>query len=87
MKAQREFIEAKYYDRRKEYRAARIHYENVCHEFSDTSLAVEAESRLAQLDGRPDVPAPTMQWLADLFPDEPARQEPLIRPNPIGSKK
>lgn len=87
MKAQREFVEAKYYDRRKEYRAARIHYENVRREFPDTSLAVEAESRLAQLDGRPDVPAPTMQWLADLFPDEPARQEPLIRPNPIGSKK
>ena len=86
-KAQREFVVAQYYDRREEYRAARIHYENVCRDFADTNLAVEAESRLAQLEGRPAVPAPSLQWLAEMFPDEPTRQEPLIRPNPTGAKK
>jgi outer membrane protein assembly factor BamD (BamD/ComL family) len=86
-KAQREFVVAQYYDGRQEYRAARMHYENVRRDFADTNLAVEAESRLAQLEGRPDVPAPTLQWLADLFPDEPTRQDPLIRPSPTGAKK
>lgn len=86
-KAQREYVVAQYYDRREEYRAARMHYENVCRDYADTNLAVEAESRLAQLEGRPDVPPPTLQWLADMFPDEPTRQHPLIRPSPTGAKK
>ena len=84
MRAEREFGVAKYYDNRKEYRAARMHYENVRRDFPDTNLAVEAESRLAQLQGRPDVPEEVLQWLSDLFPEEQTRQDPLIRPSPTG---
>ncbi len=86
-KAERQFAHAQYYDRRKEYRAARMHYERVRKDYSDTSLAVEAESRLAQIKGFPDVPKPSMEWLQNLFPESTKRQEPLIRRNPTGSTK
>jgi outer membrane protein assembly factor BamD (BamD/ComL family) len=86
-KAERKFAQAQYYDRRKEYRAARMHYEEVRRDYSDTSLAVEAESRLAQIKGLPDVPKQSLAWLGNLFPESTKRQEPLIRRNPIGSAK
>ncbi len=86
-KAQREYDIAQYYDRRKEYRAARMHYENVHREYGDTNLAVEAESRLAQIKGLPDVPKQSLEWLQHVFPESTGRQEPLIRRNPLGTVK
>ncbi len=83
--ANREFKLAKYYDRRHEYRAARMHYELVRDEYPDTNLALESESRLAQIEGLPDVPPQRLQWLADLFPDE-GRVEPLLQPRGAKSK-
>lgn len=78
MKAQYHFNEAQYYDRRKEYGAARMGYELVAREFSDTNLAVEAESRLAQIGGRPANPTSRLDWLAKLFPEENTRPRPLL---------
>lgn len=86
-KAQREFALAQYYDRREEYRAARMHYENVQRDFSDTNLAVESESRLAQIKGLPDVPKESLEWLQHAFPAHQERQEPLLRRNPLGAVK
>jgi outer membrane protein assembly factor BamD (BamD/ComL family) len=86
-KAHREYALAQYYDRRKEYRAARMHYDNVRQQYGDTNLAVEAESRLAQLDGRPDVPKQSLEWLSGMFPEENTRQLPLIPTNPTGGSK
>ena len=76
-KAQRTFELAKFYDRRKEYGAARMSYARVAEMYSDTNLAREAETRLAQLGGKPDMPEERLQWLADLFPDE-EKPKPLI---------
>ena len=78
----REMEFARYYDRRKEYRAARQHYDKVARLFSDTSLADEAQTRLAQIGEMPDKPGQKLEWLADLFPT-PEREKPLVARNPL----
>ncbi len=85
-KAQREWVMAEYYDRRKEYRAARYYYELVQRDYSDTNLAKEAQSRMGQIAQLPDVPPQRMAWLADLFPttDE---AKPLITRNNVGTRR
>ena len=80
-RAIREMNLARYRDRRQEYRAARAQYARVAREFSDTSLAAEASDRLAQLDGKPDLPGQRMEWLAKAFPSD-ADVQPLIANNP-----
>ncbi len=76
-KAQRDYELAKFYDRRKEYGAARMTYARVTERYPDTNLAGEARTRLAELGGKPDMPAERLQWLAELFPDE-EKPKPLI---------
>jgi outer membrane protein assembly factor BamD (BamD/ComL family) len=85
-KAQREWVMAQYYDRRKEYRAARYYYELVRRDYSDTNLAKEAQTRMDQIAKLPDVPPQRMAWLADLFPttDE---AKPLITRNNAGTRR
>ena len=75
--AEQEWKVAVYYDRRKEYGAARYYYEIVQREFGDTSLAAEANTRLAEIHGRPDVPPQRLAWLANLFPT-PEKEKPVI---------
>ena len=75
--AQREYQLARFYDGKKEYRAARMQYERVRREFADTNLALESESRLAQLGGLPDTPTQKMEWLVNAFPQD-EDPEPLI---------
>ena len=77
-RAIRDWNLAKYRDRRKEYGAARIQYERVAKEFSDTSLAQSAKTRLADLGGKPDLPPQRLEWLAKAFPTEDA-EKPLLR--------
>lgn len=81
-KAERDYSIARYYDRRREYGAARIYYEAVRRQYPATNLALEAEGRLAQIDGLPDVPNQSMQWLADLFPQEEEARPLLTRSTP-----
>ncbi|MEM8678100.1 MAG: outer membrane protein assembly factor BamD [Planctomycetota bacterium] len=76
-KAQRDFAVAQYYDNRKEFAAARVYYDQVRTEYADTNLALEAESRLAQIEQEPDSPEQSMQWLAKAFPD--LEDKPLIK--------
>ena len=76
-KAQRDFSVAQYYDNRKEFGAARIYYEQVRNEYADTNLALESESRLAQIENEPDSPEQSMQWLAEAFPD--LEDKPLLK--------
>jgi outer membrane protein assembly factor BamD (BamD/ComL family) len=82
-KAQQEYLLAKYYDRRKEYGAARLSYANVAREYSDTNLGSEAEKRLIALGGKPDMPAEKLQWLAELFPER-KEAKPLIASDTLG---
>lgn len=83
-RAVREMNLARYRDRRKEYRAAKTQYNRVAREYSDTSLAAEAEERLAQLGGAPDLPPQRLEFLAKMFPAD-EEQRPLIatKPGPI----
>ena len=67
-RAVRSITQARYRDQRQEYRAARVLYERVAREFSDTSLSNDAEVRLAQLEGLPDLPPQRLQVLANAFP-------------------
>ena len=76
-KAEREFSIAQYYDGRKEFGSARIYYQRVKDSFADTNLALEAESRLAQLEGEPDTPDQPLQWLSNAFPD--VEDKPLLK--------
>lgn len=80
-RAIREMKLAQYRDRRNEVRAARTQYEKIVRDYSDTSLAQNAEERLAQLGGRPDLPPQRLQWLARVFPTtEP--EQPLLATRP-----
>lgn len=85
-RAIREMARAQSRDRRKEYRAARVRYERVAREFSDTSLAQEAETRLAQLDGLPDLPPQRLQVLANAFPTS-SDEQPLIATSPADDRR
>lgn len=85
-RAIREMARAKARDRRQEYRAARIRYEIVMREFSDTSLAREAEERLAQLQGLPDIPPQRLQALANVFPSS-SDDQPIMASAPTGDRR
>lgn len=75
---------AKYYDQRKEFAAARRYYDKVRRDFSDTSLATEANDRLAEIGDRPAKPDQPLPWLAELFPT-PEREKPLVARNPLNA--
>lgn len=75
--AEREMAMAVLYDRREEYRAARLYYETVIEEYQDTKLAVEAEKRLSEIAGSPDVPPQKAEWLIDVLP-KPRNEKPLF---------
>ena len=83
-KAQRDYERAKYYERRKEYGAARLAYAEVAKLYSDTNLGSKAEARLVALGGKPDLPEEPLQWLAELFPEEDTRPKPLIASDTLG---
>ena len=77
--AKRDYRLAEYRDRREEYRAAKLQYERVAREFSDTSLAEDAKARLAELKGSPDVPPQRLEWLAKAFPTDEKPVTPILR--------
>ncbi len=80
-RAVREMKLARYRDRRQEYRAARTQYARVVHEYSDTSLADTARTRLNELGGLPDLPPQRLEWLARAFPTA-SESQPLIATKP-----
>jgi outer membrane protein assembly factor BamD (BamD/ComL family) len=84
--AQREFSLAQYYDNRKEYGAARVYYDLVRREYKDTNLSLESETRLAQIGGLPEAPENSLQWLADMFPEE-EQPKPLLARDTIDTIK
>jgi outer membrane protein assembly factor BamD (BamD/ComL family) len=69
-KAEQEWTRASYYDRRAEYGAARIHYQNVVRDYDDTDFEEKARERLAEIADRPDVPPQRFGWVVDLFAAE-----------------
>jgi len=75
--AERDLALAQLYDRRKEYRAARIHYQLVIDKYSDTTPADLARERMAMIADLPDVPPLLLPGLVGLLP-APKDQKPLF---------
>jgi len=67
-KAQRDWALAQYYDKKKDYRAARYYYRLILEEYPTTVAAQRAGERLEKIKGLPDKPTNHFQWLTDLFP-------------------
>jgi outer membrane protein assembly factor BamD (BamD/ComL family) len=65
--ANREFTFAQYYDQHEDYRAARIYYRRVISGYAGTQKAKEAEERIEQIKGLPDVPPSRFAWLTGLW--------------------
>ena len=81
-KALHDWAVAAYYDRRKDFGAARYYYERIAKNYSDTSLSKDATDRIAEISDRPDKPKQKLPWLAKLFPT-PEREKPLVATNPL----
>lgn len=75
--AERDYVLAELYDRRSEYRAARLHYQQVIDDFSDTTLADKARARMAEIANLPDLPPQRLQWLVDILP-APRDERPIF---------
>jgi outer membrane protein assembly factor BamD (BamD/ComL family) len=79
--AERKWARAQYRDRRSEFRAARIFYEEVAEQFADTPYAAQAQTRIGQIANLPATPETRFGWLVDAFP---ARDDkPLMTTNPL----
>lgn len=78
-KAQRDWVVAQYYERRREYGGARFHYLEVIKNFDDTPFAERARKRIKEIEGLPDVPPQQLQWLVNLFPKSTGRAQPLFQ--------
>ena len=67
--AQRDWKMAEYYERRGENRAAQVYYQQVVNNFQDTSLASEANQKIAALAELPPEPGEFAPFLQKMFPD------------------
>ncbi len=67
--AEREWLMAQYYARRKEYGAARFYYDIVLRDYPDTPFADKARAEVGEMAGKPPVPPQPLAWLVNLFPD------------------
>ncbi len=59
---------ATFRERRNEFRAARIYYDELVNDYGDTPQAEIARKRLTQTDGLPAVPKQRLAWLTKVFP-------------------
>jgi outer membrane protein assembly factor BamD (BamD/ComL family) len=66
--AQRDQYLARYYEKRKEYRAARYYYQLIIQDYPTTRAAEQARVRLAEIADRPDKPKNHFSWLTNMFP-------------------
>lgn len=76
-KAEKLDYRARYRERRKEFGAARVYYQEVLEKHPSTPFAAQARERLAAFADRPDMPPKRFAWLSDAFPNE-RRSKPLI---------
>ena len=77
-KAEREWLMARFYDRRKAYQAARFYYQIIQRDYADTPFAQQAQTRMAEIRDKPPHPPQYMRWLVKLFPSsEP--ETPLLK--------
>jgi TolA-binding protein len=67
--ATRDYRMAGYYDRKKDYGAAKHYYAAVIQKYPDTELAQKSKDRVAELKGLPDDPTKPLGFLVDLLPE------------------
>ena len=84
--AERVWTEARYYDLRREFGAARIRYRALLEKYDDTPFAERARERIADTSDQPDVPPQRLAWLVNLFPpDDPLKlEDPEDKSNFVG---
>jgi hypothetical protein len=66
-RAEREYADAEYYDKRKCYGAARFYYSNVIKQYPDTQHAQLASARLEVIKDYPADPPNYWGWLGKVF--------------------
>jgi outer membrane protein assembly factor BamD (BamD/ComL family) len=81
--AQREWETAQFFDGRGEYGGARFYYTRVVQDYADTSLATDAQDRLAAIADRPDKPEQHLEWLVERIPKQNNQHKPLLANPPL----
>lgn len=66
-RAEREWESAEYYYRRRYYRAARYHYENLLNQYPETRFAELASQRMQETEGKPPQPPDYFAWVPKVF--------------------
>ncbi len=66
--ARRDCFLAEYYEKKKDYRAARYYYRLIVEEYPATEAAQKARARLTEIADRPDKPTNYFSWLTNMFP-------------------
>jgi outer membrane protein assembly factor BamD (BamD/ComL family) len=84
-RSERLAFRADYREKRKEYGAARIYYNELLKEHNDTPQAKTARQRLAKIEKLPAVPKQQLAWLTTIFPDSKA-SKPLQMTTPSGQQ-
>ncbi len=67
--ASRDYRMAGYYDRKKDYGAAKHYYTAVVEKFPDTELGAKSKERIAELKGEPDNPTKPLGFIVDRLPE------------------
>lgn len=76
-KAERLYIRAQYREKRREYGAAKIYYQQILENYDRTSFAEQTRERLDVIEDYAAIPERPLQWLTKIFP-EGERSKPLI---------
>ncbi len=67
--ASRDYRMAGYYDKKKDYGAARHYYVEVIKKYPDTDLAKKSSDRVAEIKGEPESPSKPLGFLVDRLPE------------------
>jgi TolA-binding protein len=65
--ANREFVQAEYYEKHKYFGAARMYYQSAIKHYPGTEKAKESQARLEAIRNEPDVPPNYFKWLTGMF--------------------
>ncbi len=76
-KAERLYVRAQYREKRREYGAARIYYQQILENHDRTSFAEQARERLDVISDYAAIPQRPLEWLTKIFP-EGERAKPLV---------
>lgn len=67
--ATRDYRMAGYYDKKKDYGAARYYYAEVIKKYPDTEFAKKSRDRVVEIKGEPEIPGKPLGFLVDRLPE------------------